>query len=334
MISYKYRYIYINHPKVASSSLDNYFRFFVKGHSTESSLGHRYLGNYLDRLPHCINMVPTYFTFIFVRNPFDKFVSAWLHRFDPNRKEFKRNPMRNHSLREYAELVKDLLIYRSSTSLSSDREMGPHRVPLCDLWYEGHHCRYQKDFLLDYNPEYYFGVKRCNSAPCSFIGRYETLEKDLRCVMNILGAPNHDLPKGNVSLSRRVGEGKKRHYSDYYDKPTRRLVEEIYADDLSLLGYDFEEGGKVSILNPLYDEEVARARHANSVKNSVLDTLRAYQRRLVFLVKSFWDRRFMSRRAIIFLFIYPISVFIGLQLHYIWVKWLRPKKEEDTGESK
>ncbi len=312
MISYKYRCIYVRIPKNASTSIRNYFGNFLGGHPMQPYLDLSYIAAHLDRLPRCINMFPTYFTFAFVRNPFDKFVSAWLHRFDPNRKEFKESPMRNHSLKEYAELVKDLLIYWSSTSLSSDREMGPHRVPLCDLWYEGHHCRYQKDFLLDYNPEYYFGVKRCNSAPCSFIGRYETLEEDLRCVMNILGAPQYKLFKDNVSLSRRAKENEKRHYRDYYDKPTRRLVEEIYADDLELLGYDFEEAGKLSVLNPLYNEEVARTRYANSMKGSVLDTLMACQRRLIFLVKSFWDRKLISGRVIKFCSVFPALTFFGL----------------------
>ncbi len=312
MISYKYRCILIRNGKVASTSLRAYVKDFLAGHEIVRPLGRYYHGYYQARLPHCINMFPTYFTFVFVRNPFDRFVATWAPRLDPNRKGFQDHPIPNHSLREYAELTKDLLNSSPVPSFPPDKEMGPHRVPFCDLPYERLHLGRQKDLLLNYNPEYYYDVKRCNNAPCSFIGRYENLEKDLRCVMNILGAPYYKLPKHNVSLSRIVDGGKKRHYSDYYDKPTRRLVEEIYADDLNLLGYDFEEAGKLSVLNPLYDEEVARARHANSMKNSVFDAVRAYQRRSMFWVKSFWDRKFISRRVIKFFFVLPLLTFIGL----------------------
>ena len=56
----------------------------------------------------------------------------------------------------------------------------------------------------------------------------------------------------NVSLERRVA-GKRRHYSTYYNWRTRRLVEEIYARDLDLLGYEFEDENRTSVLVPLYE---------------------------------------------------------------------------------
>ncbi len=312
MISYKYRCIYIHNPKTASISIREYFKNFMAGHNIEICLGHSYVGAYLDRLPHCINMFPTYFTFTFVRNPFDRFVSTWLHRFDTTRWPFNQTPRYNHSLREYAELAKELLIYQSSISFPSDKEIGPHKMPFLDLKFERHHFIRQKDFLLVHDLNSYHDVKQCTKAPCSFIGRYENLERDFSCLLDILGSPNHKLPKANISLNRRVREGKKRHYSDYYDKPTRRLVEDIYADDLELFGYDFEEAGKPSGLSPLYDEEVARARYAHSMKNSVLDALKACQWRSIFFVKSFWDRKFISSRVIKFFFILPLLTFVGL----------------------
>ena len=314
MISYKYRCIYVRIPKNASTSIRNYFGNFLGGHPMQAYLDQSYIADHLDRLPRCINMFPTYFTFTFVRNPFDKFVSSWVQRFNPNGGAYKNNPvMRNHSLREYAELIKDLLIHRSSASCPSDKEMGPHRAPFCNLHYERTHLLCQKDFLLDYNPEYFLGVKRCNSAPCSFIGRYENLEKDFSCLLDILGAPNHKLPKVK---SRRIREG--RHYSDYYDKSTRQLVEEIYADDLNLLGYDFEEAGKLSVLNPLYDENIARSRRADSMKLSVIGIFKCLypyfkkRQRIILLAGLFKGRAIFIRRAFLAFFIYPILTFFGL----------------------
>ncbi len=308
LISYKYRCIYIRVPKVASSSIASYFQGFLRWHTVSAYLGPSYVG---DRRPPYINMFPTYFTFAFVRNPFDRFVSSWLHRFDPNREIYKDNPMCNHSLREYAELTKDLLINSSLASIRLDKEMGPHRVPLCDLGYERLHLMSQKAMVLDYNPIYYSGFKRYTSTPCSFIGRYENLERDFSYLLDILGVPNHNLTKRNVSLSRRVGSGS-RHYSDYYDKPTRRLIEEIYADDLEVLGYDFEEAGKASVLNPLYDENIARSRRVDSMRFSVIGALKSYRRRIILLAQLLRGRTIFIRRALLILFIYPILAFFGL----------------------
>jgi len=309
MISHKYRCIYLFNPKTASSSIRSYFWTFLKGYSFDTVLrGSKYAGiGFQTRL---LNMFPTYFTFTFVRNPFDRFVSTWLHRFDRNRNQF--NPtMDNHSLREYVELTKDVLIHRSSLSFSSDREMGPYRVPFHKLGFERAHLRHQKDFLLDYNPEYYFGVKRCNSAPSSFIGRYENLERDFSCLLDILDAPNHKLGEHNISLSRK-GRSKFRHYSYYYDTPTKRLVEEIYADDLELLGYDFEEAGKVSIPKPLYDGSIARLRHADSMKLSVIGMFKSYRLRIILLTGLFNERAILIKHTLLVLFIYPILTFFGL----------------------
>jgi len=51
---------------------------------------------------------------------------------------------------------------------------------------------------------------------------------------------------------------------------TRRLVEEIYADDLELLGYDFEEARKTSLSKPLYNKDMVRAIYTHSMKSWIL----------------------------------------------------------------
>lgn len=61
----------------------------------------------------------------------------------------------------------------------------------------------------------------------------------------------------NVSLERKVA-GKRRHYSTYYSGRARRLVEEIYARDLDLLGYEFEDETRTSVLVPLYEMDQLR----------------------------------------------------------------------------
>lgn len=66
-----------------------------------------------------------------------------------------------------------------------------------------------------------------------FLGRLENLESDVTAVMERLtGRDEVRIPKLNTS--------ERSHYSRYYDETLKRLVEERYAEDLRLLGYDFE----------------------------------------------------------------------------------------------
>jgi len=329
MISHKYRCIYIHNPKTASSSIRKYFWHFLLGYDSAYMIkpDKGRFPNSMRTLSDTIDMFPNYFTFTFVRNPFDRFVSSWFHRFDPSREIFQNYPMCNHSLREYAELAKDLLSYSLFASFQLDKEieMGPHRMHFCDLRYERTHLVRQRDCLLDYNPECYFGSKRYTNAPCSFIGRYENLERDFSCLLDILGAPQNKLFKENTYLRRRkIGRDKGEHYSNYYDKRTRRLIEEIYADDLELLGYDFEEMGKVSLLKPLYDKNIAHSRHADSMRFSVIGTFKSYRRRIIFLAKFLKDGAICIRLALLILFIYPVLTFFGLYDICRGIKrWLR-----------
>jgi hypothetical protein len=81
-----------------------------------------------------------------------------------------------------------------------------------------------------------FEIYSIDGDPCvDFIGRYETLEADLRKALQQIGLDfGADLPraKGNFRNS-------KRNYRDYYDDETRNIVSEWYAPEIDLLSYEF-----------------------------------------------------------------------------------------------
>ena len=83
-----------------------------------------------------------------------------------------------------------------------------------------------------------------------------------------LGLPHLPMEKRNVSLARNVAE-KRRPYSTYYTKSARRLVEEIYATDLDLLGYEFEDETRTSVLVPLYDMDQLRQQRGEVEKRRI-----------------------------------------------------------------
>ncbi|MGF7158516.1 hypothetical protein FHS85_000126 [Rhodoligotrophos appendicifer] len=66
-----------------------------------------------------------------------------------------------------------------------------------------------------------------------FMGRYETLEPDLRAVMKLIGLPEPaEMPfaKGEIRPRR------ERSYRDYYDDETKALVESWYPGERELFG--------------------------------------------------------------------------------------------------
>lgn len=300
MISHKYRCIFIRNPKTASTSIVNYFIKHLGGiHET-----------WLLTLPvmrrrgltQVINLFPSYFTFVFVRNPFDRFLSFWHDKFDPQRP--LSGTIRHHSLREYAELAIDLWTHSAFEPDIMDKGMGPHKVPFGELLYDRHHLRHQKVFLLDYNPDYYFNEKRINNAPCSFIGRYENLTEDFRVLLSIIGGPSsYPLPQRNVSFMRWLNN-RRQHYSHYYDKTTRRLVERLYACDLDILGYEFEDETSVTVLNPLYDLEEARRKYKERIKLPLGARMSLLLKRIIVGIRVFpvavvnMFKRFLLKRVV------------------------------------
>ena len=263
MLSHKYKCIFIHIPKCAGTTVEQYFaRPGITG-----------AGAYfcwpvgptrMKRLARAINLYPDYFTFTFVRNPFDRFISYYLFGLWYAERAGRFAGYKN--VRECIELAAELL---SMHHKESDREgkIGPHqlRPKSFDYGYARYHCKRQIEFLLDPNPYHYFGVPRFNSDPCSFIGRVESFDKDFTCLLDILDVPSRPVVK-HYYVRRKGSQGP--HYSLFYDKATRRLVEDLYAPDLEALGYEFEQEGVVSVLSPLYDPEEARRRRRQGTEIS------------------------------------------------------------------
>jgi hypothetical protein len=217
MISHKYKCIFIHIPKCGGSSIEKFLRTNAEGlgPKKEDGLEHKMR---LGGLAKTINLYADYFTFTFVRNPFDRFVSIWKHSERGTGYYFKR-PRKKLSLKEYACLVND---------------GDPQQLSLFDKY----HTKKQIEFILDYNKEVYFGVSRVDKANCNFIGRLERIQDDFEQVCEIMGIGNKQLPYEMISPDRkRIA---RRHYSTYYDKDTLEIVKNIYSEDIALLDYFFE----------------------------------------------------------------------------------------------
>ncbi|MGB1249184.1 MAG: sulfotransferase family 2 domain-containing protein [Candidatus Promineifilaceae bacterium] len=219
MISHQHRCIFIHIPKCAGRSVGISLQQQAKvlnwrGPEVEFTMRNEGLAKMLNLYPH-------YFTFTFVRNPFDRLVSIWRHSESRIGSEvagdynYYLRPQSGLSLKAYAKLI----------------HTGDHSQL---SRFDRYHAQPQVSFILDYNRWRYFGVWRRRWGKMGFIGRYETLQHDFNTVCSRLSIPHSTLPHYNKAQNRQ-------HYSHYYDAETIQIVREIYADDIKRLDYQFEQ---------------------------------------------------------------------------------------------
>ena len=139
------------------------------------------------------NDLDSYFKFAFVRNPWDRMVSNW--KMFTSKKYFKRyiKSMTNIDLTSFEDFVK--------FSLENDN----------------HHWQPQVSYLPD-KPDY--------------IGRFETFEKDLKYICNIIGISLENIEHKNKT--------DRDLYWKYYNNTTYDLVSKFYSKDIERFGYTFE----------------------------------------------------------------------------------------------
>ncbi len=144
------------------------------GHKAEDGLEYTMRRNGFAQV---INLYPHYFTFTFVRNPFDRFVSIWKHSERGQGLGFER-PRKKLTLKEYAQLILE----------NSDKYLSK---------FDKYLSTKQTKFILDHhlNSLVFWGVPRKTNDNCNYIGRFENLDNDFAEVCRILNIRETKLPK-------------------------------------------------------------------------------------------------------------------------------------------
>lgn len=144
--------------------------------------------------------IPDVFMFTFVRNPWDRVVSAF-HCLQDHPGRFGRRWRKEGGVR----LSRDFRAY--VLKALKDDQKSIHFQPQT------------RTFMCD-----------GEFIPNMFIGRFEQLARDWAVVADRIGVPKH-LPHVNKSTHR--------PYQELYDKESRQVVADVYAEEIEALGYEF-----------------------------------------------------------------------------------------------
>lgn len=186
--------IFVHIPKCAGISLNKALFNSIGG-------GHTTLDQYINVFPPAVLM--SYFKFTFVRNPWDRVVSAYtflekggLNKWD---KSFYEKELQHYN--SFESFVRGWL---------KTENLMKH-----------HHFRPQNHYIID----------KYNKISVDYIGYFELIEEDYAFIAQKIGI-NKSLKKQNAV--NRVD------YKEFYNEETRGIVADVYSKDIELLNYNFE----------------------------------------------------------------------------------------------
>jgi len=175
MISHKYKSIFLHIPKAAGTSVERFLR------QIDSEIPQKILRK--RGFSHFLNDHLDYYVFSFVRNPYDRFVSAWKWgelKFSKEGNLPFYQKSRSVSFEEYVLLTTDLDYRKDNQNLWSE--------------YDEYHTLPQFEFFPHLNGGHYFTDEINPEFTCDFIGKFENLNQDFNKVCSSIGATELKLP--------------------------------------------------------------------------------------------------------------------------------------------
>lgn len=175
MISHKHKCIFLHIPKAAGTSIERFLRE-IDLDIEQKVLRKRGFSSFL-------NNHLGYYVFSFVRNPYDRLVSAWKWgelKFSKEGKLPFYKKEKSVSFEEYVALTTDLDYRKDNENLWSE--------------YDEYHTLPQFEFFPHLNGGHYFTDKISSNFTCDFIGRFENLYEDFNKVCSDIGIKEFKLP--------------------------------------------------------------------------------------------------------------------------------------------
>ena len=206
MINHKYKFCFIHIPKTGGTSIETIFDLEAPNRDVRHK--HWSFSNYIGEKDYNSE----YFSFSFVRNPWDLTVSMYNYLWHSNY-DFPKDCRSNPKYKSIFDLsFRDFILHKnfqSATLKSHD----------CFSARKNSKYKLQLDFVSHENKF------------VDFIGKFENLQQDFNSVCKILGIPEQTLSCENKTNHK--------HYTEYYDDETREIVAKKYARDIEYFGYKF-----------------------------------------------------------------------------------------------
>ncbi len=85
-----------------------------------------------------------------------------------------------------------------------------------------------------FQPQHIYLTDSSGEMPIDFVGRFERFDEDLKVALKQIGMRR--------ALVRHRKQSKRTDYRDYYDQETQDIVGRVYAKDVDLFSYKFDDG--------------------------------------------------------------------------------------------
>lgn len=213
MISEELKTIFVHIPKTAGTSIEA----FLKAADAPSGSDHQTLAAYAKAVD-----IAQYFTFSFVRNPYDRAISLFnYYKNGGNQQQHKYGII--NSIYDYAKSGGQHFVRHSDMAIAQNM---PQQFPaFCKKYF-----RDQEDFFGRNNlqPQHNY-ITIQNEIKVEFIGKFENLENDFKVVTNKIGKKGtlpHFRKNNTASLDFKL------------DEITRKIIFEFYRKDFEMFGYD------------------------------------------------------------------------------------------------
>jgi len=222
MINHDLKCIFVEVPKTGSSSIRSIVGCPEKAHRSIIEIKNQITEQQFDE----------YFKFGYVRNPWDRAVSLY-NRICNKRKRIVEGRSKNTLNRDHEFIISQILrdvdysppmIINKYTNLTQDIPFNDfiklHKYAT-DTCFHPTQKKYQLDFLTNSSGQ----------VIVDFIGRFENLDQDFNIVCDKIGIPQQTLPHKNKSTHK--------HYTEYYDDKSRRIIMNRFDKDIEYFGYKF-----------------------------------------------------------------------------------------------
>lgn len=231
MISHSHNFIFVHIPKCGGTAIESVLKKYasnVTGYRV--SVDAKYLRN--KELFNSLENYKNYYKFSFMRNPFDRILSTYVHFHSKGKvkTDFKTFILNVSKFldQDFESLYKQVPYNHTNLkfklpNLPPFDLLNIHKYPFDDIDVNGagnvgYHCLPQTFFEL---------------SKLDYIGKQENLQNDFNKICSALNIETVKLPFLN--------KHNHKHYTEYYDDETRAIVADKYAKDIEYFGYEFGE---------------------------------------------------------------------------------------------